>query len=110
MQFDKLRDEIKNIMYKDVRADSKDYFEAVILSEEGKDLAKKLEKIFGLPYLPWQYIYSDQVKNAIKDFGSIMAGQTLYFCNKDNDTAFAMLWPWRDGRHTTVKIGCQACQ
>lgn len=105
MQFDELKSEIKNIVYKDVRADSEDYFEAVIASEELKNLGVKLEQLFGLPYLPWQYIYSDQVHNAIKGFGGIMAGQTLYFWNKDNDVAFTMLWPWRDGKHTTVKIG-----
>lgn len=104
MQFDELKSEIKNIMYKDVRVDSENYLEAVILSEELKNLNKKLEQFFGLPYLPWQYKFSDRVQNILKDFGSIAGGQTLYFLNKDNDVAFAMLWPWRDSKHVTIKM------
>lgn len=110
MQFDELKNEIKNIAYKDVRIDAADYFEAVILNDELKNLSARLEQFFGFPYLPWQYMYSDQVKDVIKDFGGIMAGQTLYFWNKDNVAAFAMAWPWRDSRHTTLKIGYRICK
>jgi len=41
----------------------------------------------------------------IEEFGGIRPGQTLYFWNEGKDAVFAMLWPWQDGYHTTVKIG-----
>jgi hypothetical protein len=45
------------------------------------------------------------VQQAIEDFGGIRDDQVLYF-KKDNEYSFfAMLWPWTDEYHITVKIG-----
>ena len=39
-----------------------------------------------------------------KDYGSIAANQTLFKKEFDDGSVIAMLWPWGDEVHTTLKI------
>jgi hypothetical protein len=45
-----------------------------------------------------------QIQKAIAEFGGIRDGQTLYFGNEDKYSLFAMLWPWQDAEHITLKM------
>ncbi len=104
MQFYELIKEIKEVVFDTLRADRGDYFEAVILKDGLPELSFRLERLFGLPLWPPKNKLSAKVKNAIKDFGGIMQGQTLYFYEQNSCIIFAMLWPWQDNRHITLKI------
>lgn len=104
MQFADLIKEVKGVTFVELRKDSEVYFEAVVTKKELEDLTKRLEQFFGLPAWPSKSKLSSQVQNMIKDFGGIMPNQTLYFLSDGSDCAFAMLWPWSDGSHITVKI------
>jgi len=104
MQFSDVRKEMESITFDTLRVDADDYFEAVITNGEIAKLTPKLERLFNLPAPSPQEELPSKVKKVIQDFGGIGGGQTLYFADKGENVIFAMLWPWSDGRHTTVKI------
>ncbi len=99
MQFNEVRKELEGIVFDKLRIDSQDYFEAVIVKSELAKLNARLQILFGSPEPP-----SRKVQDILKDFGGIWPGQTLYLFNEGKDAIFAMLWPWQDGEHITVKI------
>lgn len=104
MEFNELKKEVKNGVLDALRTDSDHYFEAVVVREEVAKLKARLEKFLGLPAYPSNDRLSPQIEKTIKEFGGVMSGQTLYFRNEGDKNIFAMLWPWQDGYHTTVKI------
>ncbi|RKY30403.1 MAG: hypothetical protein DRP74_07075 [Candidatus Omnitrophota bacterium] len=101
MQFSQIRKEIDSVNFDIVRSDDDNYFEAVILNEETPNLTSKLERFFNLSVPD---TLTSEMKSVVASFGGISYGQTLYFSSQDGVFVFAMLWPWRDGIHTTVKI------
>jgi hypothetical protein len=103
MQFDDLRNEVKSLAIDDLREDSDNYFEVVLIKEELTKLVSKLEKILGPAYSYKTKLASD-IEKTIKEFGGINPGQTLYFSKIDTGIVFAMLWPWSDGKRATIKI------
>lgn len=104
MNFNEVREEMKGIFFKSLREDTNEYFEAVAVKEEMPRLKEKLEKFFGAPVWPSQKEIPTRIEEAIAEYGGILPGQELYFLDKDNEVMFAMLWPWNDGKHATVKI------
>lgn len=104
MRFTDLRNELKNIVFIMIREESSDYFEAVIARSELSNLALRLEKFLGPPIWPSQTKLSEEVEGSIRDYGGIMPDQDLYFRKQDTETVIAMLWPWSNGTHITVKI------
>jgi len=104
MEFDELREELKKIVFVTVREESSDYFEAVIDKSELMNLASRLENFFGPRIWPSKNKLSEEVVNSIREFGGVMPDQALYFRKTNNKGAFAMLWPWQNGEHITVKI------
>lgn len=105
MQLAEIRKELKDISFIMVREETRDYFEAVILKSELAKLTPKLEKFLGQRIWPSNNKLSDVIEISIREFGGVMAGQELYFYQRDNETVFAMLWPWSNGTHVTLKIG-----
>jgi hypothetical protein len=105
MQFAEIRKELKKVPFVTVREESGDYFEAVVSRNELANLALKLEKFFGPRIWPSKNKLSDEVEMSIKEFGGIMDDQALYFSKQNNKIVFAMLWPWSNGTHITLKIG-----
>lgn len=105
MQFEEIMNEIKDIAFDTVRIKKEYYFEAVILKENLPALTEKLKKLFG------EQLYSSGKKlppdaeKAVADFGGIMPGQSLYFLKEGDSSYFAMLWPWADELHITLKLG-----
>lgn len=104
MQFNELKEQIKNVGLNDVRKDSENYFEAVVAKDNMKELINRLDNFFGKPVWPSRVGLSFQMQETIKEYGGIVNGQTLYFSNQDSKVIFAMLWPWENGKYTTVKI------
>lgn len=104
MQFEELKNEVKRVPLDALRCDADNNFEAVVITEEMEKLKARLEKFFGIPAFPSRNSLTFQMRQIIDGFGGIMPGQTLYFWNKVQDTIFAMLWPWKDGNRTTLKI------
>lgn len=104
MQFNEIKEEVKSLDFEVLRTDCDNYFEGVVIKEEVSKLSERLQKLLGLPAWPSKNRLSYQMQEAVKAFGGIMPGQTLYFRSEGRDEIFAMLWPWQDGVRTTVKI------
>jgi hypothetical protein len=105
MQFKQLKKEIKAVTFESIRAESEEYFEAVVIKDHAQELAQKLESLFGPAVWPSKEKLSSKIQEAIDQFGGIMKGQTLYFLSDQECALFAMLWPWQDGQHITLKTG-----
>ena len=104
MQFDDLKNEVKGVAIDDLREDSENYFEAVVTKDELANLTSRLEEFLGPPIRSSKTSLSAKIKDTIREFGGIQPGQTLYLFQQDSETVFAMLWPWSDRNHTTLKI------
>ena len=104
MGFSVIREVVKSLEIETLRMDCDNYIEAVVVKEEVAKLNERLKKFFGEPAWPSKDRLTYQVQETINGFGGVMAGQTLYFKNEADGNIFAMLWPWQDGRHTTVKV------
>lgn len=105
ISFSQLKAEVKEASFNTLRTDTDVYFEAVISKENLNGLVSKLEKAFGPALYPSRSKLPSDIQGAIKEFGGIMQGQTLYFCRQDKSSVFAMLWPWQDGENITLKLG-----
>jgi len=105
MRFEELIKELRKTVFVTVREDSSDYFEAVISKSDLSNLSLSLEKFFGLAVWPSKDSLSEEAEKLAGEFGGIRPGQVLYFRKQNNETAFAMLWPWQDETQITVKIG-----
>jgi len=104
MPFEELVVDIKKAKIEEVRVDTGDFFEAVLLKADSAGLAGTLNKFFGEPAFPSRNHLPLRISHAIKSYGGINPGQTLYFCASGAGTVIAMLWPWGDGQHITLKI------
>ncbi|MBU3958810.1 MAG: hypothetical protein KKH29_04240 [Candidatus Omnitrophica bacterium] len=104
MQFSELKAGVKSIGFSELRKDSDNYLEAVIVTYKAGELCHVLETFLGPAVWPSENKLSPQIEDAIRGSGGIMEGQTLYFLRQDNNTLLTMLWPWGNGEHITVKI------
>jgi hypothetical protein len=104
MQFNQVKEEIKRVGFKNTDTDCDNLFEGIVQRAKVEKMTRKLEDIFGAPIWPSKNRLSFQMEKLIKQYGGIMQGQTLYLTSKNNEVVFAMLWPWKDGEHTTVKL------
>jgi len=104
MEFNQIKKEVKDLGCETLRTDSDNFFEAVVIKEELAKLNERLKNFFGEPAWPSKDKLSLSAQETIKGFGGIMPGQTLYFKSEGKDSTFAMLWPWQDGKRTTIKI------
>jgi hypothetical protein len=104
MGFGTIREAVKSLELESLRMDCDNYIEAVVVQDEMSKLNNRLKKFFGKPAWPSKNRLTYEVQETINGFGGLMPGQTLYFKNADEGGIFAMLWPWQDGSHTTIKV------
>ena len=104
MEFSRVKEEIKRIGFTETDADSDNLFEGTVLKDKVGTVLSTLQGFFGEPAWPSKNRLTLRMEKLIKQYGGIMAGQTLFLENQENEVLFAMLWPWKDGKHTTVKI------
>lgn len=104
MEFNQVKEAIKRIGFKDMDTDSDNLFEGIIRKDKVGPVTSKLDDLFGAPAWPSKNRLSLQMEQIIKQYGGIMQGQTLYVNSRKNEVVFCMLWPWKDGEHTTVKL------
>lgn len=104
MDFSSVRDNIRTLSFEVLRTDCDNFFEAVIINQEIEKLNLRLKSLFGEPVFPSQSCLQQKIQETVDSLGGIMPGQTLYYKDMGQGCIFAMLWPWRDGVRTTVKI------
>ena len=69
-----------------------------------KKLEKVLASFFGPAVKPAGTKPTEDDLRATKDHGSIHNEQTLFKKEAEGSVIIAMLWPWQDGVHTTLKM------
>jgi hypothetical protein len=109
MDFAKIKNAVKEVRFEEVRLDNDEAFEAVIASVDLAKLTAQLTSFFGCAVFPSKHKLSKKMNQAIKAFGGIIPGQTLYSFSNERDTIFAILWPWQDNLHITFKLVRRLC-
>jgi len=104
LDFKDIKEKIKEVKFDSLRSDSDDAFEAVAVRDQMGVVTRCLDSLFGPAVFPSKNKLSDGINRVIAGFGGIMPGQTLYYNQEGKSVIFAMLWPWQDGVHTTLKI------
>ena len=107
MEFDAIRKDLKALSFESLRTDCDNFFEGVIIQQELDKLNLQLKNFLGEPVYPSKNRLAFKVKETVDSFGGVMPGQTLYYKNLGKDGIFALLWPWKDGLRTTVKVVLQ---
>lgn len=105
MQFDKFKAEIKSLEIDTVRSDTENYLEAVVKKTSLDELLRILENNFGPAAWPSREKLPKETQKIADGFGGLRKGQTLYFLKGEGHSIFAMLWPWQDNEHITIKAG-----
>ncbi|MCH1928123.1 hypothetical protein L6232_25345, partial [Shewanella sp. C31] len=76
----------------------------VILNTDMAEWNKLLEEFLGPPAKAANEKPSKEQKKLTGSQGGIDKGQTLFKKESEGNLIVAMLWPWGDGAHTTLKI------
>jgi hypothetical protein len=104
LYFNEIRKNLKLFSFETLRTDCDNFFEGVIIQQELDKLHGQLRNLLGEPVYPSVNRLAHKVRKTVDGFGGIMPGQTLYYKDLGTDSILAMLWPWKDGQRTTVKI------
>ena len=104
MDFNCLKRDIKRLSFEALRNDYNNLFEAVVGQQDFDKLNLQLKSRMGEPVFPSKNRLPHKVQETVNGLGGIMPGQTLYYKTIGTDSILAMLWPWKDGQRTTLKI------
>jgi hypothetical protein len=104
MNHNEFLEQIKELEFKELREDQPEYIEFVIATHHLKSLSSILESYYGAAYASPEERPSKQAQKYADPYGGIEKGQTLYYLNRGEIFYCALLWPWGDGKATTVKI------
>ena len=104
MDFSVIRKDMKMFSFEALRTDCDNFFEGVIVGQELAKLHGQLKNLLGDPVYPSKERLAHKVRQRVDGLGGLMPGQTLYYKDLGADSILAMLWPWKDGQRTTVKI------
>ena len=92
------------------RSTSDEYVELVFYTKDLVAWDQILTDTLGSPVkTPKQKAEKDDSR-ITEQFGGVWAGQTLFKKDNEDSTIIAMLWPWGDNVHTTLKLALLAIQ
>jgi hypothetical protein len=94
--------ELTKLEIQEKRSIGDDYGELVLLNTPA--LHKLLSDIFGPAVKKSNEKPDKETTILAKEFGGIWDNQTLFKKNSQNCILIAMLWPWGDQQHITIKI------
>lgn len=99
-----------NDSVKEIRKDTDNYTELVLLSKGISSLNKVLSGKFGVPVVledgkELECIEDNekQVKILADSLGGVRKGQSIYYGTHDSFNVMVMMWPWQDKNHVTLK-------
>ena len=102
--FTQLVESIDKIPVVETRIASKNLREFVVKSDFITRLHLNFQNIFGPDFkAPGENPSLGDRKRAAP-LGGVREDQTLYYCETENFSVCAMMWPWSDGRRYTVKL------
>ncbi len=104
MTIQSLRQKLNRLEIFEQRRQEDDYQEFVVFNWQSSDLAEVLSSELGPAVKPAGMKPSRDFQNLTKKFGGIFDNQTLFKKESGSAVILAMLWPWSDNEHTTLKI------
>jgi len=104
MTFQEFLVQIQTIRIEESRAQTDEYFEAVIAKTGLDALHLLLTAYFGPPLKPEGCAPSWEASRRAKPYGGIRKDQTMYFRKDGEHSECALLWPWGSGTRITVKL------
>lgn len=102
--FEELKQGVKKHTLYEQRALDRDYVEVVFFSKDQELWDDLLTNLFGNPLKPAGTSPSKEARAFAQVYGGIFENQTLYYLHSGRPV-IAMLWPWQDGVHVTLKAG-----
>jgi len=86
------------------RSSSDDYKELVFSHSDLQSWSKMLEEVLGPPVKPVGEEPTEEDVKSTKEYGGIYENQTLFKAELNGRIIIAMLWPWSDDAHITLKL------
>lgn len=93
-----------NLDISEQRSTAEDYSELVFFNKEQEEWNRILTEILGEAKKPAGKDPSEEDDSLTEEYGGIFTNQTLFQKDFDTVTVIAMVWPWQDGVHTTLKV------
>lgn len=104
MTFKEISDRLHDLSLYETRSFTHSYVEVVLFNKDAIVWETSLQEIFGSPAKEAAKKPSKEIKALAKDHGGISVGQTLFKKDSEAGLILAMLWPWQDRTHTTLKM------
>ena len=104
MTFPELISQLKKFPFDEIRKEYDGYFEFVVSVSNLVQLYPIFESYYGVPFKPAGIKPSSQAQDMAKHYGGIQTQQTLYYVSRGSISDCAMVWPWNDGTHVTIKM------
>lgn len=95
---------IKDNPIEETRAFRQNYFECVVSRDHLRSTLKVLDDFFGAPIKDAESKPTDESNRFSALDGGVRQGQTLYLKLQEDVFFCALIWPWNDGIHTTIKF------
>ncbi len=80
------------------------YKEIVFFNKDIKKWKKVLSGSLGAPVNASWSSPDKNIQKMTRKFGGIRNGQTLYLKEHNEGWIMAMIWPWKDKKHSTLKL------
>ena len=104
MDFKAFREKISQLGVCEERSFSDNYIEVVFFTIDTDKWNNLLSEALGQALKPAGAAPTAEAQALTKDCGGIFANQTLFKKDFAQVSVMAMLWPWQDGEHTTLKM------
>ena len=101
---EKIETKLSELVISKQRKKTGNYSEIVFFNKDIKKWNQTLSGILGPPLKSQWKKPDDNLASMTRNLGGIRAGQTLYYKEFDNCHIIAMIWPWKDKTHTTLKL------
>lgn len=88
----------------ELRTKTDNYLELVFSRKDGEAYYNILNKFLGEPKKPKDKEPQEDDHKITRYYGGIRKEQVLYYRDFSHATITAILWPWQDGVHTTLKL------
>lgn len=86
------------------RKASDTYREIVFFNKDAKKWNRILSGKLGAPVKPKWNRHDKSIDRLTRKFGGVRKGQTIYMKEYDDCSVIAMIWPWKDKQHSTLKL------
>ncbi|BBO67134.1 hypothetical protein DSCA_10640 [Desulfosarcina alkanivorans] len=90
------------------RCDRDDLFELVFFERDIAEWTRILAAFLGDPVKPSGKVPTSKDLELTEGTGSIRVEQTLFEKSVENGAIIAKFWPWKDGRHITLRMALLA--